>query len=347
MKTFFCYLLSLAIFQFANATVHTLCNMGYSPGTFTTFDDAQNAAINGDTIYVHGSSINYGNMTAFKSLVIIGTGHHPDKQNKLVSSFLHIELQNDNIQLIGLTFATLNASYVQNNVIKKCRITGTDGSTYAISIYLGDNWLIEGNIFDITGTVFWCLTFNGQPSANTIVQNNIFAASNIKISNLNNAFSQRTYILNNIFLGDAGYNETFNQVNYAMIENNIFYGSNPNLNNVLVGCTMNNNISYECYDNNFNSPGINNLVNVDPIFANFPPGYKFNYDHDFQLAVSSPGKNTGTDGTDRGVFGGFGYRFTATGEPSIAEITAFTITGPTTIPPGGTLNVSITSKRAH
>jgi hypothetical protein len=47
------------------------------------------------------------------------------------------------------------------------------------------------------------------------------------------------------------------------------------------------------------------------------------------------------------VYGGMGNKFTETGEPSIAEITAFTITSPTTIAPGGTLTISITSKRVH
>ena len=44
------------------STVHTLCNMPYSPGQHTTFSAAHAAAAAGDTIYVHGSHFNYGNI---------------------------------------------------------------------------------------------------------------------------------------------------------------------------------------------------------------------------------------------------------------------------------------------
>ena len=111
---------------------------------------------------------------------------------------------------------------------------------------------------------------------------------------------------------------------------------------------MNNNISFSCSTNAFSAPGTNNLVNVNPVFTTFPlAGALFDYLHNYILAPGSPGLLNGTDGTDRGVFGGFGTKFSMTGEPAIAEVTGFVITSPTIIAPGGTLNINVNSKRVR
>jgi hypothetical protein len=324
-------------------TVRTLCNMPYSPGQYTDFFNAQAFSAPGDTIYVHGSNINYGDIFVDRPLVIIGTGHNPNKQSPLVASFLNINIISDNVQLIGLTFNFLG-SFRRNCQVKKCRVLGTPADN---SMSLGDpiNWLIEGNIFEQTTN--FCIHFNFRNAPNTIIQNNIFATSYSKIAGINNSAIERTYILNNVFLCDNTFYTFFN-LNYVTVNNNIFYGSSPyGSPPLLANSSMNNNISYQCFDNTF-FPGLNNLENVDPQFVNYPgPPALFNYNYDFSLNPTSPGHNTATDGTDRGVWGGIGFLFSMTGEPSIAEITAFTITSPTIVPPGGTLNISITSKRAH
>lgn len=327
------------------ATVLTLSNMSYSPGQFTTFSAAHDAASDFDTIYVHGSSINYGNITIYKPLVIIGTGHNPAKQNTLVSSFMNITIDHSDIQLIGLTIRNVNSYGYSNCSIKKCRILG---HTNDASLFLAnaDNWLIEGNIIEAP-SYFGCLVFYGTPSNNTIIQNNIFISSTgEKIIGIRNDPSQRSYILNNVFLGQFGYNRTFYDIWYTNIDNNIFYSSIPD-GLQLSNCIMNNNISYASSEDTFYQPGDDNEIG-DPLFNNYP-GFQamYDYDWDLSLAPTSPGHNTGTDGTDRGVFGGLGFKFTETGEPSIAEVTAFTITSPTIIAPGGTLTISVTSKRVH
>lgn len=329
------------------ATIHTLCNMPYSPGMFTSFAAAESAASDGDTIYVHGSTISYGEVYINKQLVIIGTGHHPNKQNALVSSFEGINIGTSNVQLIGLTFKHLSTAH-QNITVKKCRIIGSNtGLIAAIMPFSGgDGWLIEGNVFDVASPFEHSIYFFGYSAAGAIIRNNIFSGGRFKIAYLGNTGTQLTYIFNNVFIGNNAW-YSFEGVQRAILDNNIFVASSPNAGG-LINCEMNNNISYYCIDNNFNQPGFNNLVDVDPLFANYPGPYAFfSYNYDFRLQNSSPGHNTGTDGTDRGVFGGVGFKFSTTGEPSIAEITAFTITSPTTIPPNGTLDISITSKRVH
>jgi hypothetical protein len=349
MKRLFSLLVLMVACSFSFATVRTLCNMSYCAGTYSNFAAAQTASSNGDTIYVQGSTIDYGSITVSKSLVIIGTGHNPNKQSPLVSTFVNIVIFTSNVQLIGLKIQHVGTTGVSNCVIKKCRITGTGG--WPMYVPSTDNWLIEGNIIESTDGSL-CIYFGSTPSHNTIIQHNIFLGASYKIAGLINSATEQTYILNNVFLGPvSGTVHTFNAVDNCSIDNNIFYHSIPDGNNpfdYLESCTMNNNISYGSADDTFYQPGLNNLSGLDPQFVNYPgPPAMYTYTLDLSLQATSPGHNTGTDGTDRGVYGGTGNKFTQTGEPSIAEITAFTITSPTTIPPGGSLTISVTSKVVH
>jgi hypothetical protein len=345
-RTLFGLFMLMAVSVSSLATVRTLCNMPYSPGQYTTFSAAHDASSDGDTIYVHGSSLSYGDISIYRALVIIGTGHHPDKQMPLVSRFGNINVNTSNVQLIGLRLNTLFSSY-SNGVIKKCRVENNFIYGYTFEFYGGDNWLIEGNVIEnIIG--YGCFRFGMTSAHNTVIQNNIISSSAVGgvLIGVNNNSSQLTYFLNNVVIGTVADNYSFQNISYVQIDNNIFYGSSPG--SLINNCTMNNNISFLCSDPSFYSPGINNLVAYDPKFVSVPLVVTtFSYDHDYHLAADSPGLLNGTDGTDRGVYGGLGYKFTMTGEPSIAEITAFTITSPTVIAPGGSLTISVTSKRVH
>jgi hypothetical protein len=346
MKPLFSLLALMVAYSFSFATVRTVCNMPYSPGQFTNFTDAMNASNSNDTIYVHGSSINYGSVYINRPLVIIGTGHNPGKQNPLVSSFLDISVGANAVQLIGLHVRRIDTYGTIGCVVKKCKITG-DGSNNLLYLLATFEWLVEGNIMELTSGPSEAIHFGNSASHNTIIQNNVFISPSTKIFGLVNGASERTYFLNNVFLGHTGLEFTFANVQYCNIENNIFYQSIPDGGGgFLQNSTMNNNISYFSSNDTFYQPGANNLATINPLFVNYPgPQMIYDYAWDLSLLASSPGHNTGTDGTDRGVFGGLGFKFTETGEPPIAEITAFTITSPTTIAPGGTLTISVTSKR--
>jgi hypothetical protein len=341
MKSLFSLLVLMVACTFSFATVRTLCNMSYCAGTYTNFIQAQDDSSNGDTIYVQGSTIDYGNISITKSLVIIGTGHHPAKQNPLVSSFLEIDISANNVQLIGLRFTNLfTSSTLSKCMVKKCRILGSSANN-SINLNTAIDWLIEGNI--IEAPLYTCIFFGGTSAPGTVIQHNIFLSSAEKFTGLNNNSSQRTYFINNIFLGQFSNQNTFFDVKFSNFDNNIFYSSQPT--GILFSdCFMNNNVSYAAADNSFTMPGLNNIM-ADPKFLNYPGFGMYDYAWDLSLDPSSLGHNHGIDGKDVGVFGGTGFKFTETGEPSIAEITAFTITSPATIPPGGSLTISVTSKR--
>jgi hypothetical protein len=332
--------LILAVAYNSTATIRTLCNMPYSPGQFNNFTAAITACVNNDTIYVHGSTTSYGAITINKTgIVVIGTGHNPVKQSPLVSAFTTITINSQSCQLIGLTFDNM-ISFSNFTSVKRCKILQPNSGTAGIlATGTSLNWIIEGSVFiSSTGTN---VLLNSSDNSNTTVRNNIF---NGIISANGTLTTLTTFIIaNNNFLGP---NFLTVQVSNATINNNIFYRSAPQ--GTFIGCAMNNNISFQCTNNNFSAPGSNNLVNVNPLFVSFPlAGALFDYSHNYALAAGSPGILSGSDGTDRGVFGGFGGKFNMTGEPGIAEITTFSITSPTSIPPGGTLNINVSSKRVR
>lgn len=326
----------------AFGTVRTVCNMPYSPGQYTTFNAALTASAANDTIYIHGSSINYGAITINKPVVVIGTGHNPNKQVPLTSQFTNITISMAGVQLNGLILDNLSSgSFMNSNcIIKRCRFTGATPS-YDMSLWGAIGWLIEGNVF--MGVTHNNIYLNNADASNCTIRNNVFNTNFTAISSNSSLTTPFTFsITNNIFLGNTM--GTFFGIYQAMINNNIFYRSSPQGTNT--GCTMYNNISFSCSNNSFSATGANNLVGVNPQFVSFPlAGAIFDYTHDYRLAASSPGLVNGTDGTDRGIYGGFGYKFNMTGEPAIPEILFFAITSPTVISPGGTLTISVKSKR--
>lgn len=340
---------ALFAIQTSQATIRTLCNMPYTPGQFNNFAAAILAAAPNDTIYVHGSSINYGAVTITKPITLIGAGHNPNKQAPLPSSFTGVTINAGiiNCQFIGITMQglTINNGCI-NTTVKRCKFTEFSSSPPSIGIIClsNGNLTVDGCVFTapLISSPAANINFVGTAAGNTFIRNNVFSRD---ITNNSLIAGPSTFFIeNNLFLGIVN---AFFGISLATINNNIFYRSSPQgalggpSNNV-----MNNNISFSCGINAFSAPGVNNLVNVNPVFTTFPGiGATFDYAHDYRLAAGSPGLLNGTDGTDRGVFGSFGFRFNMTGEPAMAEIFSFQITSATTILPGGTLDISVTSKR--
>ncbi len=344
--------LTLALFFFLSfqsfGTVRTVCNMPYSPGQFTTLSAALTAANVFDTIYVHGSTFNYGNVTINKTgIVLIGAGYSPVKQSPLPSSLTTVTVTSGTTrcQLIGFAIDNLSLGFNCNYTsVRRCRFAPSMGapiSAYITTNGTCQNLIVEGCQFSQNPLVLSAINFLASNADSTIIRNNIFEcplSANSTTTNPNTFF-----IINNLFTGN--FLNAFNSITQAKINNNIFYGPSPQ-GVIAPTCSMNHNISFSCGNNTFQSTGNNNLVNVNPFFVNAPsPGQPMTLSNDFRLNPISPGINSGNDGTDRGLFGGFGFKFNMTGEPAMAEVTAFTITSSNIIAPNGTLTISVTSKR--
>ena len=337
----------MAVSASVHARIITVSNSPLNPGQFPSVILAMSIAFTGDTLYIHGSPINYGSIDFFMpGIVVIGPGHTPQKQFPFVASFTSINVYADNCQLIGLVAENIQSTF-NAITVKRCKILGSSLGYPGINIPGGGSgtFLLEGNVF--TGG-------NSSPNVRfpvgsgdiIFLQNNIF--SSVVDTNMGAGTPSAFQIVNNIFLGGGN---AFYFIDKATINNNIFYGSSPYV-PLSSTITMSNNISFQCgFDLFSTGPNItlsNNLEAVDPQFVNFP-GFNavFSFFHDYHLAPGSPCLASGSDGTDRGVYGGFGTNFNMTGEPAIAEISSVTITSPTTVAPGGTLNVTIVSRRVH
>jgi hypothetical protein len=346
MKLLFVALFVAAI-PLVHAKVITVSNSPLNPGQFTSLNLAMSVAIPGDTIYVQGSTINYGSAILSRpGLVVIGTGHSPQKQFPLVASFTDIDVFAQNCQLIGIVAQSIRAQF-GNFTMKRCKILGpVSGAGPGVNKAPSSSFntvLLEGNVF--TGG-FPNFTIQIGVGDNITIRNNIFSGL-IEVPGLSAPAS--LLVANNIFLKGP---TAFFVIDYAILNNNIFFGSAP-LYSPSAHITASNNITFQCINDFFpagpNTTLSNNLEGVNPQFVNYPPfpGDAFSIFHDYHLAPGSPGLGTGSDGTDRGVYGGFSTYFNMTGEPAIAEISSVTITSPTTVAPNGTLDITVVSKRVH
>ena len=227
------------------ATVRTVNNNNPSPGQFATLLSAHNASSPGDTIYISGTFFNYGGLNVSKRLVIIGTGHNPQKQVPLVSqmdwiTFTSTAAKNTRIYGVNLFGINCSVSDVDSIYIERCKIRHRI-ELHTISSC--SHWYIQGNYFernDGTPNIYL-----GNNSHNWfVIRNNIF---NGPLQELNFNQNADIYLLNNIFLysGSAMMGSVYGIFFY----NNIFYRASPSPSTV--GCTWQSNLSYQCSNNTF------------------------------------------------------------------------------------------------
>jgi hypothetical protein len=295
-----------------NATLRRVNN---NPGIvlpafgYTTFSAAQTASVNGDTIYIEPSNINYGGINITKSLTIVGPGYLLDQN-------------------------TGTPADKRSAIFSDCILsTGSNGSSLTgITIY---NGVTYGNItvnsssnINISRCIFQSISLLSNSSNNTISQN-------IIVNNLTNGVNDlvNSSISNNIILGNLsrvtsgivknnliyGVPDIDNNVNYY---NNIFIGNNATTdllnsvvayNNVCVFCTgtaNNNNFYTNAYSTIFNSPEPRVFDDLE--------------DARFQLPTTSPAKGKGVGGVDCGPFGGVNP-YVLSGIPAYPSITAITV----------------------
>lgn len=341
MKKFITIIYTGCSFLLSHATVRTVSNNPNSPGQYTNLQTAINASSSGDTIYVHGSTTNYGSLSIKKKLSLFGTGHKPNKANNLVSQLGDIQLDTANgvsgasgTSIIGFSLNSVNG-YFGTGGTKNILISRNYFISGGTKIYVtGNNWRIENNIISQSS-----ININ---SKNTIfILNNIFDNASILSSNQPNVL-----ISNNIFFGNAPAT-SLNAVSNALLTNNIFYGSSANGTSV-DNNIFSNNISYQTANDTLpygTSTGSGNFVNQNPLFTNVTAN-NFNYSFDFSLMAISPGKNAGTDGKDIGIYGGSKPFVDMTGSPAIPQMKSVTLLNPM-IPLGDSLHVIIKAKKQN
>lgn len=306
MKTSVSFLISILLSVEAMCAVLTVSNNPLSPGQYTTVAAAIAAAAAGDTIYISGSSTNYGNFSFDKELHIVGNGNAVPTQSGLPTSVGIVTLQNGT--LTNASGSTISGLFAAN-----ISILNVDN----VSIFRNQcsNAYATGNSSDSVknihfyNNIFYTLAGN-QYSNNILIENNIFSSSHTATGNSHGGitgFRFGTAIRNNLFK-----NSLIGNMQYAVVANNIFIGHNTNFGffgNFLEFNTINNNFITRVgggmtWIGGTNNGGTFNIFNADPVFVSAVISDVFSYSQNYRLQASSPGKYYGTDGTDVGIYGG-------------------------------------------
>lgn len=293
-----------------NATIWTVSNLPDSPGQYTSLQTAIDAAANGDTIYVSGSPITYGDITINKEIHLFGAGYNPDKQEASPSTIQSIYMDTitgisgfSNSSIQGFIINYFSNSYpsthkIHNVVIRRNRISGS------MLVSRTNNLLIVNNIIENALSNGGSQQYN---ATNLVIANNIIT-SPTPLSSFDGSNSLTVLISNNLFIRSDASAISYYDVKKVLFANNIFYGV-PVLSNYgdFLYCIWNNNISYYSGYTTFpvtgSNSGANNHEGVDPMFV-LDYDYNFDYTDDYHLDAGSPGINAGTDGTDIGIYGG-------------------------------------------
>jgi hypothetical protein len=341
MKNFLFSVVILATAMTTNATIRTVSNATVSAGQYTTVQAAVDASVVGDTIYIHGSQTNYGDVTLNKRLVLIGAGHSLtgtqfNFQTRL--NYIYFSQGNSTTLPTGSTIKGISAfgvyglggSLPVNNIIlERNYFSGYGGPT---SI-LGTGWIFRNNFTS---------KLNINNFKNIIISNNVIDTY-IAYSN-----QPSVIITNNIFLSLTYLSE----VSYATVTNNIFINPRSLENYPGPQNTWNKNIMIYADPANYqtfppaNNTGVGNLNTTDNQFTTTIPLNITLLDatkQDWILFATSIGYKYGTDGTDVGIHGGSYPMPNMTGAPNIPQITSMDLQN-SVIPISGTLNIELKAR---
>ncbi|QNA44316.1 hypothetical protein [Lacibacter sediminis] len=275
----------------------------------SSWDSAYSVAQDGDFLYLPGGT--FSAPVIKKRLFIFGAGIHPDSsvatgRTQISNSFiLDNGAQGGSIEGVNIVSGNIAFSYNPNEVgfenysIKRCRVGGDIHLNFSVTApfesypkrILVKDCIISGNII------------LAREATENLFLNNVIRSS-VTGNPTSCAFK------NNIFLNtnSGSFNYLFpGTVTNCNFENNIFFtlsiGSvcnNSFTNNVRIGLSspFQNCAATQGSETNTMFAGSASEVFESYTASPFDP-FKDNY----RLKSSSPGKNSGTDGTDAGIYG--------------------------------------------
>lgn len=253
---------------------------------YSDIQDAHDAAFNGDTLMIEGSSENYNGLTCTKKLVIKGPGYYLDENP-------------------GLSANTLPARLVSAVYFNE----GSDGS-----VIMGVEITGSINLSDNNLTVRRCLL--GQVNVSTNLENITISECVFSFGYLNSLLVTNLVLMNNIFTNSGFYiqeGSTGMFLNNVVtcdivtipsgfdIKNNIFFTTAKD--NIILPLLPDPNISYNISVTDHFGTDNNNQANVSEATL-FLGVLTESTDGKWQLAAGSPAAGAGEGGVDCGAFGG-------------------------------------------
>lgn len=323
LRKSFLFLLVICMSVNLNATVHTVSNASGSIAMYDNVEDAINASVDNDTIYIMGSSSNYGNFTLDKPLVLIGAGIWPEISERTRVGTISIDNAGSGSVIKGVDASGIRSASSQEAtdlVISYNRIREVHGTLI--------NSVFKNNIFYATASItIGTSNANASLFVGVVFSNNIFFYSNNQTSNnqrlfyTTNSNNVNNILRNNLFFSSNLDNFRLGSLHGFTVQNNIFYKRNSHEFFIDQGWS-NCNISHNLFFGEINlseltgggSSESNNITgsDQDPQFVDvndfFHVASLLNYQStnpvDFELAPSSPAVGTGSNGEDMGIHDG-------------------------------------------
>ena len=301
----------------------------------------------GDTIYVEGSIATYLPATITKKLVIIGTGYFLTNNSKTSSNKVESAVEriyfntgSEGSQLIGLDVVynnNYNDQIVYVNVnditIKRCRIEKAVqfGDTLK-NVFILENFF--PNVQPTTNVFFTNSSNTFVPPVDIIFNNNI--CQKTLVWNNGTTLWPITQCNNNVFDGPDNLATPNLEFATSDFKNNILMATNAMVNIAAADSVIAYNIGTQSTQFGTNN---NNLVvpNITSLYVT-----STSPDGTYQIATTSAAYHSGSDGADRGAFGGVAVtdRYTLSGLAAIPVIYSITTTGAT----AGNLPVTIQAR---
>ncbi|MDP1725586.1 MAG: hypothetical protein Q8M15_02290 [Bacteroidota bacterium] len=299
MKTLNKFLLtSLLILANLNVfgTVWHVSNVAGFLADFNTIQGAYNAALAGDTIYLYGSSVGYGDLYLTKKLTIIGPGYflvqNPQTQSNYTAASLNVIYFRPNSGgsvIMGLNIGqvvirTSNITVSRNLLNNGIMVNDSQNSSIS-NIIINQNYVAGGYVqtysgnatyVNVTNNIIIGALYLNTGSNYTVINNYITGVVYMK----NGSFKNNIHSNYNISTGSSG--STFNN---TLIQNNIYSGR-----------TYSNGSAEVSIDTLLNKVNIISMANVFMLTGST--------DGKYQLKTGSPAIGFANGGGDSGPFGG-------------------------------------------
>ncbi|MBL7754934.1 MAG: hypothetical protein JNM44_10700 [Chitinophagaceae bacterium] len=336
------------------ATVRTVTNDGSGGSQYSSLLAAYNAAVNGDTLLLEGTNVQYNNYAGSipnspwnKSLTVIGIGFNPQKDHprktrignnahtSYIAAGFYIGASGSGSRFYGIDFAVNVLSYgtLTNVLFEDCDFNG--------------NYSFEG--YSASGIAFVNCIFDADNANNVLVGGTGNSLTNVQFINclfdgqINGSGNSIGGMLFDhcLFLNTAA---PFTGLQNALVKNSIFMNASPSASN----SSWINNISTQAtvFHTGSGNSGSGNLYSTNPNFVNYTLGTFYANNHDYNVQSGSPAIGAANDGTDIGIHGGYS-KFHESGEVLITPIIRSMTINQSNAAPGGTINVNIHASKPN
>ncbi len=257
------------------------------------FIDANNAAQNGDTLYLSGLNFNGGDIYFDKSLKIYGVGSFDTATaatgKTYVDGSIRLRQGADDFHIEGVNFNNLsvvNNNSVNNLTVKRCYLSGS--ISFGTTENPSEDFLLTGSV--INGSVSLTNTIHPRVT-NNIINGRIVTTKNV--------------ITNNIILGNVNYNTIEGSDNILL--NNFLTRAYGGYTSRITG-NNGNEFYYNVFEHSSPTLGTNYISENNEFDVSMRDFFvkkvvnAYNIEDDYHL--QNPEIYIGEDGTQVGIYGG-------------------------------------------